>query len=65
MSTRYRWVVIGLLWFVCFFNYADRPGDLLGLPPVKTEMHLSDIQFGVIGSRSCGSTPPARRLPGR
>ena len=23
-STRYSWAVVGMLWFICFFNYADR-----------------------------------------
>jgi hypothetical protein len=23
-SPRYKWWVVGMLWFICFFNYADR-----------------------------------------
>ena len=23
-SRRYRWAVVGMLWLVCLFNYADR-----------------------------------------
>ena len=24
MSRHYKWTVVGMLWFICFFNYADR-----------------------------------------
>src|SRR3954452_8026740 len=48
-ADRYRWVVIAMLWFVCFFNYADRQAIFSVFPVVKTEMNLSDIQLGVIG----------------
>jgi MFS family permease len=46
---RYKWFVVGLLWFVCFFNYADRQGIFSVFPLLKSEMHLSDNQLGVIG----------------
>jgi MFS family permease len=46
----YKWFVVGLLWFVCFFNYADRQAIFSVFPLLKSEMHLSDIQLGIIGS---------------
>ncbi len=49
MSARYRWFVIAMLWFVCFFNYADRQAIFSVFPLLKTEMNLSDVQLGVIG----------------
>ena len=49
MSERYRWFVIAMLWFVCFFNYADRQAIFSVFPLLKTEMNLSDVQLGVIG----------------
>jgi MFS family permease len=39
-----------MLWFVCFFNYADRQAIFSVFPVLKTEMRLSDPQLGIIGS---------------
>jgi len=39
-----------MLWFVCFFNYADRQAIFSVFPVLKTEMHLTDPQLGIIGS---------------
>jgi len=38
-----------MLWFVCFFNYADRLAIFSVFPPIKAEMGLSDPQLGIIG----------------
>src|SRR5499426_4750052 len=46
----YKWFVVGLLWFVCFFNYADRQAIFSVFPLLKTEMGLSDVQLGIVGS---------------
>ncbi len=39
-----------MLWFVCFFNYADRQAIFSVFPVLKAEMHLSDKELGIIGS---------------
>ncbi len=39
-----------MLWFVCFFNYADRQAIFSVFPLLKGEMGLSDIQLGVVGA---------------
>lgn len=39
-----------MLWFVCFFNYADRQAIFSVFPVIKTEMGLSDTELGIIGS---------------
>ena len=31
----YKWFVVGLLWFVCFFNYADRQAIFFRVPLVE------------------------------
>jgi MFS family permease len=49
LSARYRWFVVAMLWFVCFFNYADRQAIFSVFPLLKTEFHLTDVQLGVIG----------------
>src|ERR1051326_1618340 len=50
VSRFYAWSVVGMLWFVCFFNYADRQAIFSVFPVLKTQMHLSDPQLGIIGS---------------
>lgn len=45
----YKWWVVGMLWFVCFFNYADRQAIFSVFPVLKTEMGLSDVQLGIVG----------------
>ncbi len=31
----YKWLVVGMLWFVCFFNYADRQAIFAVFPLIK------------------------------
>jgi MFS family permease len=50
MKTNYKWFVVAMLWFVCFFNYADRQAIFSVFEPIKGEMRLSDEQLGVIGA---------------
>lgn len=47
---RYKWWVVGMLWFVCFFNYADRQAIFSVFPLLKAEMGLSDVQLGIVGA---------------
>ncbi|MGH9847860.1 MAG: MFS transporter [Blastocatellia bacterium] len=46
----YRWLVVAMLWFVCFFNYADRQAIFSVFEPIKSEMGLSDAQLGIVGA---------------
>ncbi len=46
----YRWCVVAMLWLVCLLNYADRQAIFSVFPPLKREMHLGDVQLGVVGS---------------
>jgi predicted MFS family arabinose efflux permease len=46
----YKWLVVAMLWFVCFFNYADRQAIFSVFEPIKSEMGLSDAQLGVVGA---------------
>ena len=45
----YKWAVVGMLWLVCLFNYADRQAIFSVFPVLKTEMGLSDVQLGIVG----------------
>jgi predicted MFS family arabinose efflux permease len=49
-NTHTKWITIGLLWFVFLFNYADRQAIFSLFPLIKTEMHLTDVQLGILGS---------------
>jgi MFS family permease len=50
MKTNYKWFVVAMLWFVCFFNYADRQAIFSVFEPIKGEMGLSDAQLGIVGA---------------
>jgi MFS family permease len=47
---RYKWYVVGMLWWAAFFDYADRLGIFSVFPLLEKEMHLSPIQLGLLGS---------------
>jgi MFS family permease len=52
MSRRcsYKWWVVLMLWFVCFFNYADRQAIFAVFPKLKEEFGFDKVQLGLIGS---------------
>jgi MFS family permease len=45
----YKWWLVAMLWFTCFFNYADRQAIYSVFPLLKEEMGLSDVQLGIVG----------------
>jgi sugar phosphate permease len=47
---REPWVVVALLWFCGFFNYADRQAVFSVFPLIKQEFGLSSEQLGYLGS---------------
>jgi predicted MFS family arabinose efflux permease len=46
----YKWLVVGILWFVCFFNYADRQAIFAVFPLIKQQLGLTDVQLGIVGA---------------
>ena len=50
MQKNYKWYIIGLLWAVCFLNYADRQAVFALFPLLRVEFHLSDMQLALVGS---------------
>jgi len=50
MSKNYKWFVVGMLWFVCFFNYADRQAIFSVFPKLKEEFGFDAVELGLIGS---------------
>ncbi len=50
LTGSYRWWLVGMLWFICLFNYADRQAIFSVFPLLQKEMQLDDVQLGVVGS---------------
>lgn len=46
----YKWWVVFMLWFVCFFNYADRQSINSVFPLLEKQFHFDKVQLGLIGS---------------
>jgi MFS family permease len=46
----YKWAIVAMLWFVCFFNYADRQAIFSVFELLKSEMNLTDVQLGIVGA---------------
>lgn len=49
-NKRYKWYVVGMLWSISFFNYADRQAIFSLFPLLQKEMRLTPIQLGLLGS---------------
>ena len=48
--SRYKWWVVFMLWFVCFFNYADRQAISSVLPLLARDFGFDPRQLGWIAS---------------
>jgi MFS family permease len=46
----YRWRVVGMLWGIAFFNYADRQAMASVYPLLEKEFHLGTVGLGMLGS---------------
>ena len=46
----YKWYVVGMLWWIAFFNYADRQAIFSLFPLLAAEFHLGNVQLGLLGS---------------
>ena len=44
----YKWWVVGMLWFICFFNYADRMAINAVAKVLQDEYHFTDEDLGWI-----------------
>ena len=49
-SSSYPWLVVAMLWLVCFFNYADRQAIYAVFPLLEEEFGFDKFQLGLIGS---------------
>ena len=50
IGPHYKWIVVAMLWFIAFFNYADRQAIFSVFPLLEKEMGLTLIQRGMLGS---------------
>ena len=50
VSPNYRWTVVGMLWAISFFNYADRQAIFSVFPLLTKEMGLTTVELGLLGS---------------
>src|SRR5579862_8688251 len=46
----YPWALVAMLWFICFFNYADRVAISSIFPILQKEYHFTKTQLGWIGA---------------
>lgn len=49
-NKKYKWEVLGLLWFAYLLNQADRQVFNVVLPLMKEDLSLSDFQIGMIAT---------------
>jgi MFS family permease len=49
-SRAYAWGVVGMLWCISFFNYADRQAIFSVFPLLQHSLHLDEVQLGLLGS---------------
>jgi len=49
-AKNYKWIVVGMLWWIAFFNYADRQAVYSVFPLLSRDFHLTDTQLGMLGS---------------
>src|SRR5436309_7337983 len=50
MTANYKWLVVGMLWLISFFNYADRQAIFSVFPLLERELRLTPGQLGLLGS---------------
>jgi len=46
----YKWYAVAMLWWIAFFNYADRQAVFSVFPLLKREFNLDTVQLGLLGS---------------
>ena len=50
LAPNYKWHVVLMLWWIAFFNYADRQAIFSVFPLLEREMSLSPVQLGLLAS---------------
>jgi ACS family hexuronate transporter-like MFS transporter len=47
-TSNYRWIIMGLAFFITIVNYMDRSAISYAIEPIKRDFHISDGAFGSI-----------------
>lgn len=47
-KVQFRWVIVGLIFFITLVNFIDRSAISFVIGPLKQEFHFTDTQFGMI-----------------
>ncbi len=47
---RYKWFVVGMLWWISFFNYADRQAIFSVFPLLEHDLGITYLEKGLLGS---------------
>ncbi|HNY42744.1 MAG TPA: MFS transporter, partial [Bryobacteraceae bacterium] len=50
MSRKTAWLVVALLWVVVMLNYLDRQVIFSLFPLLRRDLHLTDVQLGLLGT---------------
>jgi MFS family permease len=50
LGPRYKWYLVAMLWWISFFNYADRQAIFSVFPLLEKEMNLTTLELGLLGS---------------
>ncbi len=46
----YKWQLVGILWFAYFLNQGDRQIFNVVIPLIKADLHVSDVQIGLVAT---------------
>jgi MFS family permease len=49
-KARASWTLVGVLWVVAALNYLDRQVIFSVFPPLREDLHLTDVQLGLLGT---------------
>ncbi len=49
-GSNYKWWLVGMLWWIAVFNYADRQAVFSLFPLLGRDLHLSQLERGLLGS---------------
>jgi MFS family permease len=50
LGSRYKWYLVAMLWWISFFNYADRQAIFSVFPLLQEELGIDKAQQGLLGS---------------
>jgi MFS family permease len=50
MSIQPKWRVVGMLWMVCWLNYADRQAIFALFPLLRKELGVGDVRLALLGT---------------